>query len=76
MTALTARCASTQAVANCASVMPRLVISVFNFCATRMDSSRNSVCIMRVSLRAARVPSGAGAPGAYLAVSTPRAMGL
>jgi hypothetical protein len=55
-------------------VRPVFAACAFSVCAIANDSSRNSVCIIRRSLRAARESSGI-APGAYLPVSTPRAIG-
>ena len=76
MTELTARCASTQAVAKCDGATPFVSQCALRVCAARSDSSRNSVCIIRASPRPARVPGSGLAPGAYLAASTPRAIGL
>ena len=40
-----------------------------------LHAYRDSVSIIRLSLRAARLSSGGFWPGAYLPVSTPRAIG-
>ena len=76
MTEAMKRLFSTQARANCAVVTPRASAWRLITCAMRSDSGRHSVCIIRTSLRPARVPSGGGLSGSYLPVSTPRAIGL
>ena len=76
MTPLTKAEFSTQDTANCPAVMPLASACCLISCASFSDSGRHSVCIMRVSLRPARVSLSGAASGAYLPVSTPRASGL
>ena len=75
MTLVTIGLASTQFTAKSPAVMPFFSACAFNFCAIASDSSRNSVSIIRLSLRPAREPSGGFSPGLYLPSSTPRASG-
>jgi hypothetical protein len=67
---------STHDTANCPAVMPFFSACALISCASFSDSGRHSVCIMRVSLRPARVSLPGAASGAYLPVRTPRASGL
>jgi len=60
----------------CPSLMQRRSQCSFRCWAISSDSSRNSVSIMRLSARPARLPSGGCWPGRYLPLSTPRAIGL
>jgi len=74
MTDVTIRFAHSHASANWIDVRPLALACASRRSAIANDSARNSVSIIRRSLRAARVPSGT-VPPRYLPVRTPRAIG-